>query len=170
LFLSVVVSEQVPEQFVGCPPGQVHVLPLQVPPTGQLTHAVPHAVPELHWIPQPLPTHTALPLPDVGPGQLVLQALPQLFGSALETHVPLHMWVAPVQLHVPPEHAWPPGHECPQAPQLALSVFVLTHADPQGVPDEQLIPQTSLLQVALPLPAVGPGHVRQEPPLVPVPH
>jgi hypothetical protein len=164
------MSTQVPEQFVGSPLGQTQLLPLHTPPTGQATHALPQAVPELHWIPHPLPTQTALPLPDVGPGQLVLQAVPQLFGSVLDTHVPLHMWVAPVQLHVPPEHVWPEGHARPQDPQLELSVFVLTHAVPQAVPDEQVIPQASLLQLAPPVPAVGPGHVLQAPPLVPVPH
>ena len=33
--------------------------------------------------------------------------------------------------HPPPEQSWPAGHTVPQPPQLALSVWVLTQAEPQ---------------------------------------
>lgn len=63
--------------------------------------------------------------------------------------------VPEVQLHVPPEQAWPLGHALPHWPQLLLLVFRFTQpAAPQSVP----VAQTHWLaeQVRLPVQSVPP--------------
>ena len=59
---------------------------------------------------------------------------PQLFSSVrISAHTPLHVAMPLGQelLHVPLEHTRPVGHTLPHAPQLLLSVFVLTQFVPQ---------------------------------------
>ena len=64
--------------------------------------------------------------------------------------------------HCPPEHPTPLNrHECPQEPQLLLSLCRLTHSLDAGqyvYPDEQLTPQLVPSHVGLPLPFAGPEH------------
>jgi hypothetical protein len=62
--------------------------------------------------------------------------------------------------HVPLQQDWPAPQTLPQAPQLAVSPFVSTHALPHrvGVNPKHPMPQVPPLHTENPLPDVGPGH------------
>lgn len=113
----------------------LHTLP-QLPQLllSELTsvHALPHSVPELQRTPQLKPSHVAMPLPDVGPGQVVLQARPQEVIAVLLAHVPLQSWVPNVQVHSPSVHCLPPRQLLPHVPQFAGSDKVSMHVPPHS--------------------------------------
>ena len=91
------------------------------------THAVPQRLrPEPHVIAHELPTQEALPDPALGPGQSVPHAVPQFFGSLLDTHVAAHKCVPDGHTHAPPLHTSPPVQAEPQALQLFGSLVVST--------------------------------------------
>jgi hypothetical protein len=77
-----------------CPALQTLPHPLQLlPSVCSLTHALPQRLwPALHATAQALPSQLAVPCPWVGPGQLVPQSDPQLFGSPLSAHVVPQAW------------------------------------------------------------------------------
>jgi len=84
---------------------------------------------------QALPLQLALPPPLVGAGQLVAHFVPQLFGSAFETHFPPQRcvpWLHWMPQVAPPVHVASPagsvGHTCAHEPQCFGSDVSSTHA------------------------------------------
>ena len=68
------------------------------------TQALPHNVPDVQRKPQLRPSHVGVPLPDVGPGHVVLHARPQELIDVLLAHVPPQSCVPSGQVQIPNVH------------------------------------------------------------------
>lgn len=106
--------------------------PLQiVPQLPQLALSVcssTQVVPHTDW---PATGHAHAPAVHVCALEQTVPQAPQLSGSvAVSVQVPLHTVWPVEQVQTPATQLVPPLHATPQPPQLALSVFGLTHAVP----------------------------------------
>jgi hypothetical protein len=123
-----------------CPPA--HVLP-HAPQFALSVDSSTHPVAQTDWVPaqarvHAFPSQAAVPVPRVGPGQLVPQAEPQLFGSLSRTHAPLQECASGLQTD---PHVVPLVH-------VALALAGAVHA-PQAAPSWQWVASLLAAQVAL---------------------
>jgi hypothetical protein len=107
----------------------------------------------------------AIPVPIVGPGQLVLQAAPQLFGSVFNGHAPEHRCAPALQLkphvvplvHVAVEFKGP-AEQAPHAGPIPQLFASLSAAHVAPTPD----PQTWKPALHVKLHVVPPVHIGTE--------
>ncbi len=137
-----------PQQAWPLPPQATHVPLLQYDPDPQECPHVPQLFESVCVL-----LHVPLQLLSPVGQQMPLAQLPL-------AHSPLPLHGSPLgsSVHTPPTHCSVARQTVAHPPQWLRSVCRLTQAVPHSVsPPAQLIPHRPLVQVAVPLPLVGPG-------------